>query len=382
MTALFEIGLSNLVVATGLALIIAPIRRFLGSPALVHGLWLLVLVKLLTPPVVPVQIPVSLPHHWQEFVSISSRPRPIPHGTSETAFRQSRQAAGAVAAHRTNQHNVQPQELAWPIGSVWRRLAFGLLGIWLIGTAAYFAAATVRALRFRRLLQMTDRPPAVLQEEVDRLATRMGLPRGPQLALVPGPVSPMLWSIGGWARLLFPTDLLKRLTPEARETLLLHELAHLWRRDHWVRIIEFLATGLYWWNPVVWWARREIHIAEEDCCDAWVLWQWPSGRRTYATALLETIEFLSETRPVLPLAACGIGRVELMKRRLKRIMLGTASRGLSASGRWAIAALALVLLPTFPQTQSTLANPQPVATASAGSAEWQDDVETREDRKP
>ena len=58
---------------------------------------------------------------------------------------------------------------------------------------------------------------------------------------------------------------------EQRDAVLIHELAHLKRRDHWVRRLEAVVLGLDWWNPVAWWARREIEKAEEECCNAWIV---------------------------------------------------------------------------------------------------------------
>ena len=39
------------------------------------------------------------------------------------------------------------------------------------------------------------------------------------------------------------------------------------------------AHVLFWWHPVVWWARREIEAAEEACCDAWVVKHQAGSRR-------------------------------------------------------------------------------------------------------
>ena len=74
----------------------------------------------------------------------------------------------------------------------------------------------------------------------------------------------MLWAIATTARLLIPEPLLGRLSEQQWDTLLAHELAHLRRRDHWVRRFELFVVGLYWWHPVVWWARRELQEAEEQ----------------------------------------------------------------------------------------------------------------------
>jgi len=47
-----------------------------------------------------------------------------------------------------------------------------------------------------------------------------------------------------------------------------------------------LSVDLYWWCPLVWWAQRELREAEEECCDAWVLWALPGSAARYAHALV------------------------------------------------------------------------------------------------
>src|SRR5262249_29387224 len=144
-------------------------------------------------------------------------------------------------------------------------------------------------------------------------------------------------------------------------TLLAHELAHLRRRDQWVRILELLTTGLYWWLPILWWARRELEEAEEQCCDAWVLWALPGSGRTYALGLVETVDFLSGVRPARPLLASGFGQVQSLKRRITMIMSGTTSRSLTWTGLLAVLGLGVALLPLVPtwaQTRGGGDNPE------------------------
>jgi len=156
-----------------------------------------------------------------------------------------------------------------------------------------------------------------------------------------------LWWLGGPRRILIPALLLENLGEEQRATLLVHELAHFRRRDHWTRLLELLVTGLYWWHPIVWWARRELRRAEEECCDAWVLWTLPQAGHTYATTLLQTLDFLAHACPALPLGASGIGYVAHLRRRLTMIMTGTPLPGLTGAGRWGLLAVALVLMLSF-----------------------------------
>ena len=133
---------------------------------------------------------------------------------------------------------------------------------------------------------------------------------------------------------------------DQRTSLLLHELAHLKRRDHWVRWLELIVGGLYWWHPAVWWGRRLLREAEEQCCDAWVVWAMPQGAKTYATALLAAIEFVSgaRTAPAASSATSGNGHVSCLKRRLKMIVRAQTPKGLSWAGRLAVLGTAALLL--------------------------------------
>src|SRR5437899_200882 len=116
----------------------------------------------------------------------------------------------------------------------------------------------------------------------------------------------MLAALVGRPRLLVPAVLWERLNPTQQATLLAHELGHYKRGDHWVRRLELVVSAVYWWHPVVWWARRQIREAEEQCCDGWVISLLPDAALAYATALVETVAFLSQARPVPSPAASGI----------------------------------------------------------------------------
>ena len=346
MDTLLGIGLGNALGATVLAALAAVMGRLCRRPALRHGLWLLVLLKLLTPPLVPVRLPrqaapvpavaatpVAQPHP-PEFVDVR------PGGDAEDGPPQSQEmaATAAPAAPRAAAPEPLTPRLSW---------SAGLLPVWLAGSCLWWALAGLRLARFRRLLRFAEFAPAALQDEACRLAARIGLRRAPGVWLVPAAVSPMLWALGGAPRLLLPAALWAHLGDEQRQALLLHELAHLRRGDHRVRWLELAALGLYWWHPVAWWARRELREAEEQCCDAWVLWAVPDGGPAYATALLETVAFLSQTRSALPAAASGAGRVRPLKRRLTMILRGSPSRTLSWGGLLVVLGLA-ALLPLWP----------------------------------
>jgi bla regulator protein blaR1 len=331
---LLVIGLNNALLATLLAVVAAAVSRCCRRPALVHGLWLLVLLKLLTPPVVTVPLP------WPGVpgpVAPAQEPAPVTLGVPETADAPTLPPAQPEVAETP----------ARPPTTAALRWQSVLAGVWLAGSALWLVLVGGRVVRFQRLLRRAQPAPAPLQEGARQLAARLGLARCPGVWLVPAPVSPLLWALLRTPRLLLPAGLWERLNEEQQATLLLHELAHLRRGDPWVRRLELVVLALYWWHPVAWWAQRRLREAEEQCCDAWVVWALPSAARSYATALVETVAFLSGCRS-LPAGASGAGQVPVLKRRLTMILRGKTPRRLTWPGLLALLGVGVLLLPLAP----------------------------------
>ena len=347
MEALLSLVVSNAVVATVLAVAAAVVCCCCRRPAVRHALWLLVLLKLLTPPLIP------LPIAWPQASDAPPAPR-------EASAETDHLAASSAPAEPINLS--PPPELAADfsdatpspspslIAEYWIPVA---LGVWLGGSLVWWGIAGLRLAKFRRLLRETRAAPPVVQEQAGRMARLLGLRRCPPVVFVPVPLSPMLWALGFSPRLLLPEKLWRQLGAEQQDALLLHELAHLRRGDHWVRRLEFVVLGLYWWHPVVWWARRRLQEAEEECCDACVVAALPDAAPAYASALVETVTFLSHTRAAAPAGASGAGQVPLLKRRLTMILTATAPGRPSRAGFWVVLGLGALLLPMTPGAAQT-----------------------------
>jgi RND family efflux transporter MFP subunit len=204
--------------------------------------------------------------------------------------------------------------------------------------------------------------------------------------MVSARVGPMLWAaMTGRPRLLLPEELWARLDSTQQEAVLTHELAHLKRRDHWVRRIETVVLGLYWWFPIAWWSRRELERAEEACCDPWVLWAMPDGAAAYADVLVATAAFLSGHRPLVPPAPGAISacRALAIQRRLNVILSPDSPRSPVGNARRLVLVLGLLSLPLLPglaPSRAPAAAPR-VAPAAAPAANQQGEAPAQAVRK-
>ncbi len=373
MTTLFQIAVINAVTVLPLALLAFVVGRLSRRPALTHVVWVLVLLKLVTPPLFNLPVTIQMPVAYVPTAEATSRgfDMQVLPAVTEHAFEPVPKSVAGMSAtihSETPQVGIQSVALAPSIEAppktamgvartlpsvtgYWAHLptlSSILLSCWLAGVAAWVILQIACLIRFQRGVIRDGYAPAELQAETNRLAMKLGLRQVPRVLVVDATVSPMLWGCGSRARLLFPAALAERLDDEARATLLTHELAHFRRGDQWVRLLELIATGLFWWHPVVWWARRQIEEAEEECCDAWVISEFPKTPRQYAEALLDTIDFLCETRYTLPPIASGFGQSQFLRRRLIMIMRGTAPKTLSHRCRCVVALVTALLLPLQP----------------------------------
>ena len=371
MTTFLNIALINAVTVLPLALLALLVSRIARRPALSHAVWVLVLLKLVTPPLfhlpVTIDMPVAdvgqvsnLPVPQNEIVPV---PQPESVG-SDTSLVMNASVNGTEATPRQlpSVEKNQPVRVQRERSSFWASTLKTcstiwvkrpdarsmLVGLWFAGAGLWLTMQIVRTVRFQRRVLRDASISSEFQRQTDQLARALKLRRVPQVLIVDATVSPMLWGCGSRAKLLFPADLAERLDENARATLITHELAHFARGDHWVRLLELLATGLFWWHPIVWLAKQQIEAAEEECCDAWVVGQFPDTPKLYAEALLDTIDYLCERRPALPPVACGLGQAHFLRHRLTKIMRGAAPKAMSRRVRFATALVAALLLPLQP----------------------------------
>jgi len=343
--AALQLVLTNAAAAAVLAGVAFAVSRVVRRPALAHALWLIALVKLVTPPLLPLPllprwelVPTLSAPGSPTFVRMTPDAPPLPRLATAPAPR-------LVPAHPATTAAAHAQRAPVPNASRLRLLAAVMLSF---GTVAVLGLAALRFMRFRRTLAWAEPAPAAIEACTARLSAELGLRRAPRVLVVPARIPPMLWPEPSGPRLLLPRDLLPELSPAECDALLAHELAHVQRRDHWVRLVELVATAVFWWYPLTWWMRRALRRAEERCCDEWVLRVLPRSAQAYANGLLKSLSFVSSAPAKVPALASGVSPLYELELRLKEILMSRPAPCLAPPVRLALLAAAAVGLAVFP----------------------------------
>jgi bla regulator protein BlaR1 len=136
--------------------------------------------------------------------------------------------------------------------------------------------------------------PAEWQERLDLLLQRLKISRPVQLlesALIKVPV------VVGWLKpaILVPVGMLAHLSADQVESILLHELAHISRRDYLFNVVQHLVDTLFFFNPALLWVSSLIRTERENCCDDVAIRETRS-RRQLIEALVSFHEYQQSAR--------------------------------------------------------------------------------------
>jgi beta-lactamase regulating signal transducer with metallopeptidase domain len=363
-------------VLAGLVALVCRLGRF--RPAVRHALWLLVLLKLVTPPLVewpwrppilepdqhaePVAAPGPAPTPTEDMILALLMPADLP-GPAEN--NPADPEIGGVLASPTPPAT-EPAALAepahQPAPSWWAWLPTALLTAWLSGALIVATMQLGRVLRLRRLVAGGRPASAELAREVEELAAQLGA-RPPPIRVLAGIVSPFVCGLGR-PLLVWPAALEGCLAPECQRAVLVHELAHLRRRDHWVAWLRVLAGCAWWWDPLYWYVCRQLGRAAELACDAWVVGALPDARRAYAEALLAVAQLVSKTAAPAPAVGMSGSRLDF-ERRLTMVMCERVPCKVPVFGLVLIGLLALAILPGWSLGPRAAEPPAQTTTPSA-----------------
>ncbi len=242
-------------------------------------------------------------------------------------------------------------------------LAWALL---VLGLATCLARKQVRMSRLLRDTPPLD--PDTLPIDLTKLARCAGLGRTIPLIVTPLVEAPAVWGLLR-PRVLLPPGLIDALPPDQLTWVLLHELAHIRRRDAWVVWFQRLVQIAYVFHPAVWVANRLVNVHRELACDDEALARAGEvARRDCGAGFLAVIEWVHTRGPATVPELGLFGTCTLLRRRLMRILdtQRPVQPRLSPRAALLLGVLALILLPYVHAQQPQAGPVERVVNAGAG----------------
>ncbi len=233
-----------------------------------------------------------------------------------------------------------------------------LCGLWFLGVVAGFVTAALRIARLRRWLQTVsvEKSP-VLLAVAKRAAESAGVRRPIPIcrsSLLPAPVSLGLLH----PRIVVPSGIESSLPADQLQAVLRHEMAHFARRDLWIGLLQQAAAIVYWWNPLLRLANRQLADLREQICDDIAIRELAEPVR-YAATLLDIADRCSASAPLPGTLGFGASPAGQLERRIRRIVSSPRARCVRLN-RWAatgVSAIAVLMAATMLAAQVQIKRP-------------------------
>lgn len=190
--------------------------------------------------------------------------------------------------------------------------------VWAAGAGLLFAVWLVRR---RELVRSVRRGSEAWSgrefEALGRARVRLRLDADVLLILSEEGTEPGVWRTRR-PMLVMPRSVAAQLDDEELETVLLHELAHVERRDNLWGNFQTVLECVFWFNPVVWLVGRRMLAERERACDERVL-EAGGAAGAYAAGILKVVRFCSGWRVA---GVSGAASGSNLRRRIEMIMRG------------------------------------------------------------
>ncbi|WP_427451809.1 M56 family metallopeptidase [Litorimonas sp. WD9-15] len=260
----------------GILIIRRPFARAFGAGA-TYALWLLPLIRL----VLPV---IAIPQSW-----LPGRFRPQPEATGPMADVTARYQTPSPDTFPVADPSLPLDEFIAPTqqGFDWTPM---IIGIWSGVAVSWFAFQLFRQRAF--LLQMrrtSDFANETLLAEGRVAGDITGLKAVPILRVSHQNIGPFVTGVVS-PTVILPSDFMQDYTPAQRHYALVHEFAHIKRKDLWAAFAALVFRAINWFNPLVHYAVHKMRVDQEAACDAFVIaktGQSGTNKLDYAKTLLQ-----------------------------------------------------------------------------------------------
>ncbi|MEM6964087.1 MAG: M56 family metallopeptidase [Bacteroidota bacterium] len=191
-----------------------------------------------------------------------------------------------------------------------------MVTLWLVGMIFFLLRLLGGLAYIERLKNQRQHPlPEKWQRTFENLLAKFPMKKAVRVAESSLAKVPM---VIGYAKpiILFPLGTVNQLTHQEVEAVLAHELAHIFRNDYLLNIIQSLIETIFYYHPAVWWISANIRTERENCCDDIAI-QLCGNSLTYVKALVS----LEEIQPAPALAmSFSSGKKNQLLNRVKRIL--------------------------------------------------------------
>jgi TonB family protein len=165
-----------------------------------------------------------------------------------------------------------------------------LTALWILGSAGLTIRWWRRRRRFLRVIQASGGLTHGREvEALQQIHSALSIRRVTRLVLSTEVLEPGVWGVRHPV-IVLPQNLADQLSDAELETVLLHELVHVIRRDNLVSRLQVVLCSLFWFYPITWIINRKLLAEREQACDEEVLSLGHSSD-CYAASLWKVFQF-------------------------------------------------------------------------------------------
>lgn len=245
----------------------------------------------------------------------SEAPKPAAPVAPSSTLAQETAKAGVLPSTTVTEEAVQPTATSEPFSTT-QWILVGV-AVWSLGFIFILGRLLMGMLWIRWMSRkaqpVTDVYWATLCSDI---CTRFQILRPVRLWKGKNATTPMTWGV--FRPVVLLPEESKDWSEEKCRVVLMHELAHVKRKDTLTQMIAQVACALFWFNPLVWVAAYKLRVEREHACDDQVL-QLGTLASDYAGHLLDIARSLRSAK-VASLATIAMARRSQLEGRLLAIL--------------------------------------------------------------
>ena len=216
---------------------------------------------------------------------------------------------------------------------------------WRVGVAVFLSWLAIQFVRLELKRGRATRCSDNIQSVASQCGQKLGLKTLPDIFVSSEVRVPLVFLGLRGMNVLMPASV-ANMSESRLESVLMHELSHVHRRDVQSSLLSAVVCALYWVIPFAWWSAARAHVAREEACDQLVL-STGIDRYRYADDLLESAREIGIGRHSSELVSISsaMATASCFRQRIEALLRGNICRGSSKRNRQVFALILMFSLP-------------------------------------